>query len=98
VSYMYLPKPRVHGCALANGDWWVESSARPVLPSPHWLASSHEHRARAGMYMTWMGIQPLQYPEDEDGDGPRNVGFFAIQPFDTAGSLRRFFYVQKCFN
>jgi hypothetical protein len=23
----------VLGCALANGDWWVESSARPVLPS-----------------------------------------------------------------
>jgi hypothetical protein len=24
----------------------------------------------------WL-VQPLQYPEDEDGDGPRNIGFFA---------------------
>jgi hypothetical protein len=22
--YIYLPEPCVHGCALANGDWWVE--------------------------------------------------------------------------
>jgi hypothetical protein len=36
-------------------------------------------------------LQPLQYPEDEDGDGPRNVGYFAIQPFDAAGSPRRFY-------
>jgi hypothetical protein len=36
--------------------------------------------------------QPLQYPEDEDGDGPRNVGFFTIQPLDAAGSPRRFCY------
>jgi hypothetical protein len=34
----------------------------------------------------------LKHPEDEDGDGPRNVGFFAIQPFDAVGSLRRFYY------
>jgi hypothetical protein len=34
----------------------------------------------------------VQYPEDEDGDGPRNVSFFAIQPFDAAGSPRRFYY------
>jgi hypothetical protein len=33
VSYIYLPEPRVHGCALANGDWWVESSVGPVSPS-----------------------------------------------------------------
>jgi hypothetical protein len=37
-------------------------------------------------------LQPLQYPEDEDRDGPRNVGFFAIQPLDVAGSPRRFYY------
>jgi hypothetical protein len=34
-----------------------------------------------------------QYPEDEDGDGPRNVGFFAIEQFDAAGSPRRFYYM-----
>jgi hypothetical protein len=34
----------------------------------------------------------LKYPEDEDGDGPRNVGFFAIQPIDADGSPRRFYY------
>jgi hypothetical protein len=33
VIYIYLPEPRVHGCVLANGDWWVELSARPVSPS-----------------------------------------------------------------
>jgi hypothetical protein len=33
----------------------------------------------------------LNYPEDEDRDGPRNVGFFAIQPFDAAGTPRRFY-------
>jgi hypothetical protein len=32
-------------------------------------------------------LQPLQYLEDEDRDGP----FFAIQPLDAAGSLRRFY-------
>jgi hypothetical protein len=37
-------------------------------------------------------LQPLQYPEYEDGDGPRNVGFFAIQPIDAAGSPRIFYY------
>jgi hypothetical protein len=35
----------------------------------------------------------FQYLEDEDGDGPQNVGFFAIQPSDAAGSPRRFYYV-----
>jgi hypothetical protein len=34
----------------------------------------------------------LQYPEDEDGDGPQNVGFFAIQPLDAAVRPRRFYY------
>jgi hypothetical protein len=42
--------------------------------------------------MTRWELQPLQYLEDEDGDGPQNVGFFAIQPFDAAGSPRRFYY------
>jgi hypothetical protein len=42
------------------------------------------------VYMKQMGTQPLQYPEDEDGH--RNVGIFAIQPLDTAGSPRRFYY------
>jgi hypothetical protein len=41
-------------------------------------------------------LSVLQYPEDEDEDededGPRNVGFFAIQPLDTAGSPREFYY------
>jgi hypothetical protein len=34
----------------------------------------------------------LKYPEDEDGDGLRNVVFFAIQPPEKAGSPRRFYY------
>jgi hypothetical protein len=34
----------------------------------------------------------LQYPEDENRDGPRNVDFFAIQLIDAAGSPRRFYY------
>jgi hypothetical protein len=38
-------------------------------------------------------LQPLQYPEDKDGDGPQNVGFFAIQPLDVVGSPRRFYYI-----
>jgi hypothetical protein len=34
VSYIYLPEPVfMAGCVLANGDWWVESSAHPVLPN-----------------------------------------------------------------
>jgi hypothetical protein len=33
-------------------------------------------------------LRELKFPEDKDRDGPRNVGFFAIQPFDTAGSPR----------
>jgi hypothetical protein len=37
-------------------------------------------------------LQPRKYPEDEDGDGPRNVVFFAIQPLDAAGSPRKFYY------
>jgi hypothetical protein len=37
-------------------------------------------------------ISVLKYPEDEDRDGPRNVGFFAIQPCDTAGNPSRFYY------
>jgi hypothetical protein len=28
------------------------------------------------IYLPEPELQPLQYPEDEDGDGPRNVGFF----------------------
>jgi hypothetical protein len=36
-----------------------------------------------------MAKKPM-YPEDEGG--PQNVGFFAIQPFDAASSLRRFYY------
>jgi hypothetical protein len=35
---------------------------------------------------------PQGAEEEEDGDGPRNVGFFAIQPRDAAGSPRRFYY------
>jgi hypothetical protein len=35
-------------------------------------------------------LSRLQYPEDEDRDGPRSVGFFAIQPFGAAGSPIRF--------
>jgi hypothetical protein len=44
------------------------------------------------------GYQPRQVVEwrksqrFEDGDGPRNVGFSAIQPLDAAGSPRRFYY------
>jgi hypothetical protein len=38
------------------------------------------------------GTSVLKYPEDEDRDGPRNVGFFAIQPFDAAGRPKRFYY------
>jgi hypothetical protein len=33
VSHIYLLEPHVHGCALASGDWWVESSTCLVLPS-----------------------------------------------------------------
>jgi hypothetical protein len=33
----------------------------------------------------------LQYLEDEDGDGPQNIGFFTIQPFDADGCLRRLY-------
>jgi hypothetical protein len=36
-------------------------------------------------------LKSLPCPEDEDGHGPRNVGFFAIQPLDTAGIPRTFF-------
>jgi hypothetical protein len=37
-------------------------------------------------------LQPLEYPEDKDGDGPQNVGFVVIQPLDAAGSPRKFHY------
>jgi hypothetical protein len=42
--------------------------------------------------VTSWSTEALQYSEDEDGDGPQNVGFFAIQPFDVADSPRRFYY------
>jgi hypothetical protein len=32
----------------------------------------------------------LQHPKDEDGYGPWNVGFFAIQSFDVAGTPEHF--------
>jgi hypothetical protein len=76
-----------------QSESWVKQGEHLTPPtSPHWLARSHEHGARAGIYMTRMGTPPFQYSEDEDGDGPRNVCFFAIQPFDAGGSLRRFYY------
>jgi hypothetical protein len=50
-------------------------------------------RPQLGFWL--VGLQPLQYPEDDDGDGPRNVGFFAIQPLDAAGSPRRFYYTSR---
>jgi hypothetical protein len=34
-----------------------------------------------------MGVNP----EDEDGDGPRNVGLFMFKPLDAADSPRRFY-------
>jgi hypothetical protein len=32
-----------------------------------------------------------QFPDDEDRDGPHNVGLLAIQPPDTAASPRIFY-------
>jgi hypothetical protein len=39
-------------------------------------------------------LQGTEGEEDgrTDGDGPRNVGFFAIQPFDATVSPRRFYH------
>jgi hypothetical protein len=48
--------------------------------------------SKATSHVKWLNGKVLQYPEDEDGDGLRNVGFFTIQPFDAAGSPRRFYY------
>jgi hypothetical protein len=42
------------------------------------------------VFMDGWELQPLQYPEDEIGYSPRNVGIFAIQPLDAVGSPRRF--------
>jgi hypothetical protein len=36
-----------------------------------------------------------QYPEDEDRDGLRNVGFFTAQPFDLADSPRELHHTQS---
>jgi hypothetical protein len=56
-----------------------ESSTRRVLDSTHQspLASAQPWAWGSGRYI-WHGweLQPLQYPEDEDRDGPRNTGFF----------------------
>jgi hypothetical protein len=36
-----------------------------------------------------------KYPEDEDRDGLRNVGFFTAQPFDLADSPRELHHTKK---
>jgi hypothetical protein len=36
-----------------------------------------------------------QYPEDEDRDGLRNVGFLTAQPFDPADSPRELHHTQS---
>jgi hypothetical protein len=41
--------------------------------------------------MDWI-IAHFSSPEDEDGDGPRNVGFIYFQPLEAAGSPGEFYY------
>ena len=36
--------------------------------------------------MMWMDFGGRQLPDDEDRDGPKNIGLLAIQPHDAVAS------------
>ena len=45
--------------------------------------------------MKWMDFRGSQFPDDEDRDGPWNVGLLTTQPPDAAASLRIFYWIHQ---
>jgi len=47
---------------------------------------------REAASIDWMAlsswVESVQFPDDENGDGPRNVGLLSIQPRDVASGPR----------
>jgi hypothetical protein len=41
-------------------------------------------------------VQSTKYPEDEDRDGLRNVGFFTAQPADSPRELHHLANLLRC--
>jgi hypothetical protein len=51
-------------------------------------------QAILGRYiMTQTDFGGSQFPDDEDRNGPQNLGLLAIQPSDVASSLRIFYWM-----
>lgn len=61
---------------------------RPTFLSRHQLSTKGLGRC----IMAQTDVRGSQFPDDEDKDGPRNIGLLAIQPPDATASPRIFYW------